>query len=233
MRTVLRRPLVLISLTAVVVGVVVSWEATSALRTSKQMIESQRLLVARRNLEKGDFLALTDFDAIAFSQTFESRGVPVTDQEIQKVRGRKLLKGVKQGEALTWDDVGPDSLTKSLGWRVPKGLVAYSLTPSNRLRVASGDRVDIIQRPEKGSESQAPVVEGAEVLAVDENGGLPEVVVAVSRHEIQLLEKALQTGTLKIGLRNSGETFTRSFSRKANLIRKRQGKGIEIWSEVE
>jgi Flp pilus assembly protein CpaB len=149
------------------------------------------------------------------------------------LKGARLTQELGEGKALSWDVISLPDPVLPLGARVPRGLRAYSLNPSNRLEVGPRDYVDIMFNPRGSDDFPAVVVEGARVLAVDPRKEPFEVVVAVTRHDIQLMEKALQKGTLKIALRNSQEIFSRHSNPGGRLFHGRKSRTIPVWSEVE
>ena len=95
--------------------------------------------------------------------------------------------------------------------------------------------MDIHLKPHEVNELPLTLVEGALVLQVAKLKGILDCVVAVLQHEIQIMEKAQQRGTLTITLRNPDEfPSDEAKSRRKRIFKKRQRKTkIEIWSEGE
>ena len=191
------------------VGLVVCVEVRSWLSRAGPAIETPRYLCAARDLPPSHPVVVTDF---TYRHADDGEAIPAgtyTDQDWHLLTGRRLSEGLSRGELLTERRLAP----RRLSARVPKGRRAYALEMENELDLKPGDRVDVV--------SSRTLIEGLLVLGSGEN----RVVLAATGAEIELLEKARQSGKLTLVLRHPDDV-----SRPQRKPRRRSG-GIEIWSE--
>jgi len=189
--------------TAVVVGLIVCFEARVLLRSSKASIKDPRFLMVRRALDQGHAIHFMDLTLVRRSRlTGEIPAGALTDQDLPILKGAILKEPRSQGEILTLGGVQLSPAIAGLGSSVPKGKRAYLLDVPNSVQVRIGDKVDVFLSPDNPWELPMALVEETLVLQVAYREDVGQVIVALSSAEIRILEKARQKGKLTLVLRN-------------------------------
>ena len=183
-----------------------------------------QVLVAQRDMAVGTPVLPLDF-------RYESRTGQegaVTDQQWHKLRGAVLRRSLSSGDALLWRDLTVvHGKNLRLGERVPQGRRAYGIRPANELDVFPGDWVDILEAPRNGV--ARPLFDSVKILQVARIHGEFSVTIAVTSHDIAVLEKAEQRGKLLIALQNPKEL--RNGPQRRSHAGDSPRQSIEIWSE--
>jgi len=156
----------------------------------------------------------------------------VTDQELVALKGAVLLTGVKAGDLVTFSSLELRGDGVRLGRKVPLGMRAYPIRVQDEVPIQASDVVDIMLEPDAPGESPIVLAEGVGVLSVESGPTGKEALVALAPEELELVEKALQRGKLKLTLRNPDEARAgRPGQRLRRPKTRRKAKRIEIWSE--
>lgn len=210
---------------AVIVGLIVCFEASSLFSKKKPSINSPRFLVARRDLPSGHPISLVDL-ALAGERSLKEmpRGA-MTDQDLHLLKGAYLKQAISEGSVVALDALNLSASVTGLGVAVPKGKRACRLRAESGMEVRPGERIDILLVPKNIHDMPILLVEGALIIQAGEARGEEprNLVVAVSRVEVAILEKAEQRGKLKIVLRNPGDRFSAG-SHSHSLLRVHRGR---------
>lgn len=186
----------------------------------------RRELIAKRDLSRGERFSPDDF-RIHPNRSL-SNGEGVTDQQIHLLSGATYAVFKAAGEPLKFTDL---ELGRAAGRNraIARGHRAYTIPVENARLVRSGDRIDILLRPNNRDSSPVVLVSDVEVLDRSGPGERADVTVSVPRRELQLLEKALQQGKLAVAL--LGEKEPTEPRRPRPPGRERRALRIEILNE--
>lgn len=219
-----KRPQILKAAAAIGVGAVLCgiprWWAPG----SPAGIAEPRYLSFRRSLEAGHPLQFSDLKLLPPRALAQPPAGALTDQDLSILRGATVATAVAEGAIVTFVDLELRGDSVRLGRKVPIGMRAFALPLEASMRLQATDYIDILSAAET-------LVEGALVLSVQrsEEGG--QIWVALGPEEVGAVEKAVQTGKLKVALRNPEDKpsrRTKAHRGKLHPLHKR----IEIWSEV-
>jgi Flp pilus assembly protein CpaB len=216
---------------AVISGAAACWQARYLMTAEAPRISDPRYLFLVRDLPKGQPIQFADLTPGYF------RGTPgelprgaVTDQDLEWVKGAVLRQAVVSGQCLTFAMLELRAGTGPIGKRIPRGMRAYELEVDRGVRVQAADSIDILSVPSRG-EAPTTLVEGAVVLAADRAGGGLAVTVALEPDEVAWVEKAAQTGKLKIALRNPDDEKPPRRPQARRGRRRNLPQRVEVWSE--
>lgn len=217
---------------ALLVGGVLCLEGRSLLRSREPAVEDPRYLVAKRELSAGHPISFLDFTIEHREALGEVPEGAYTDQDWTLLQGQHLRLALSRGDVLQQTSLAAP-LAKRLAGQIPRGYRAYSLEVANPMALAPGDYVDILFSPQDRRELPITLVEGALVLQAEREKGSEGITVAVAPSQLQLLEKARQSGKLTLALRNPSEVVppTKRVRQSRRSVRKKSR--IEVWSEGE
>ncbi len=199
LRPYLKRQWIFSAVVSIAVGIIAAMESCSR-SSNHDSLFSPRFLVVRRFLQKGHNLSLID---LGVQRVPNSKSVPLgalTDQDLHWAKGATLRRGLEKGSLITIDDIHLPARLTGLGKAIPRGMRAYSIVENPALSLVEGDRVDILSIPKNPQQQPRLVVEGARV--VQPRTDQRSTLVAVAVQDVANLEKANQTGKLRIVLRN-------------------------------
>jgi len=189
-----RKPgMVAIAILAICLGAIVAgwtWSATTA---------SEKVLVARSNIERGSVITEADLTTVRLSA--DGALTPVAASKLESVVGQRATFDIARGSALT-----PDSFTSE---PVPSGGmsvvgVALSAAQAPGLELHSGDNVRVVVTPAADGDEPGgtPLYNDAEVVAVhvDEETGETVVDLLVRHEEAAVLAARIATGHVALVL---------------------------------
>ncbi|MPZ93893.1 MAG: hypothetical protein GEU96_03045 [Propionibacteriales bacterium] len=189
-----RRPgMVAIAIVAICLGAVVAgwtWSATT---------DSQEVLVARADIERGSIIGESDLTTVRLSA--DPALTPVSADEFESVVGQRAAFDIASGSALT-----PESFTTASLPPTGQSVVGVALTPAQApgLALHSGDRVRVVVTPAQDGDAPGgtPEYSDAEVVAVHVNEETGETVVdLLVRHEdAAVLAARIATGHVALVL---------------------------------
>ncbi len=157
----------------------------------------------------------------------------VTDQDLIFLKGATLRADAKHDHWVTFSELELRGDAARIGARIPHGMRAYELRLDESLKVQPTDSVDVLAVPRMRGESPVILVEGATVLASEGAEDGSRVTLALEPSEVALVEKAAQTGKLKLSLRNPDDENPPNRSHAGRSSRRRiPAERVEIWSEA-
>ncbi len=171
-----RKPgMVAIAIVAICLGAAVAgwtWSATT---------NSQEVLVARADIERGSIIDESDLTTVRLSS--DPALTPVSADKFESVVGHRAAFDIASGSALT-----PESFTTASLPPTGQSVVGVALTPAQApgLALHSGDRVRVVVTPAQDGDAPGgtPEYSDAEVVAVHVNEETGETVVdLLVRHE--------------------------------------------------
>ncbi len=197
------------------------WEVFRFTNRSLDQVEDY-LLVARRDLKGGHRVTLQDLSLVPESNWHVERSADaLTDADLEFV-GRRLIADISGGTLFTRSLFKPPESKATWGAKVPKGFRAYALCVETVLPVQAKDRVDLVHSEKR---SAAQVAEDLLVLGVRPCEGGREVILAARPKDVELVEKARQTGKLTIVIRNPADKKRNRHRKKTNPAK------VIIWNE--
>lgn len=218
-------PKALLSVLLAVVFLILSVEVFSSLRKPNFSITARRYLVLRRALLAGHPVALSDFTYRPEGEWSRSlREGTLTDQDLHLLKGAAVREAQARGSTLTLEDLILSPAVSGLGAAVPRGLRAYRLEAEGMPQLRYRDRVDIFRRP--GKPEQFPELLAEAVLVLQSMVESHWVLVAVSRAQMDQLEKARHHGALGVVLRNPEE-----FQLSPKIGSPKRNSRIEVWED--
>lgn len=225
-----RRKEFLPAVVALSLGSVLYWQARLWL-TKPVMLEAPHYLVYRRGLGNGHELQFADLKIVPPGSLAQVPPGAVTDQDLGSLRGSTLIASVEQGAPVTFNQLNLRGDAVRFGRRIPVGLRAYPLPVSDSLRIQASDYVDIVSVPARPGAMPTTLAEGVMVLGVQKNETSSEALVALSPDEVELVEKGLRTGTLKLALRNPTDVPRQRGPKRRPATPRSARKAVQIWSE--
>lgn len=225
-----RRASILPAVVSLVLGLTVCWQAHAWLYPVVPGIDEPRYLAYRRSLESGHPLQFTDLKMLpARSVGAPPRGA-ITDQDLVALKGAVLTVSVTEDQLVVFSQLELSGEGTRLGKKVPLGTRAFPIRVTENPGLQASDFVDVILTPERVGQNPATLAEGVAVLSVQAGVEGTEVLVALTPEELELVEKGLQTGKLKLALRNPAEAAS---PKRRALQTRSKAKRVEIWEENE
>lgn len=199
-------------------------------------LHDPRYLVANRRISEGELLTLLDFGyTLKVPESNVSETVWFTDQDLEQLKGATARREILSGAHLSWDDVSASPRRVGFSKILPKGFNAYSLVQSEPMVLRRGEKVDVLFVSQNSM--GLPVLLAEEALVLDHVNGPQGSVstLALTRDEIALMEKAKQTGKLKLSVRSSKDHPNRRVTKSLPGSRRSrpQKMRVEILSEVD
>jgi Flp pilus assembly protein CpaB len=203
------------------------WEAREFLRRKELRLKDPRFLILLHDVPTNRAIDFADLNFVTEDNLHAKPDADsLTDQDLA------FLNGVRTRNALARGTVLKRSFflsVRGLSPQIPRGKRAYVAHFSDPVFGRPGDRVDVYRTSEDVSDPPRVLIEDVRLLGADGD----EAVLALSREEIELMEKAHQSSKLTLVLRNPEEPAPRGeklypFSRTS-----RKKAHIEIHSENE
>lgn len=224
----LRRP-AQVKVWAVGIGLVVVF-IDGWVRLRDQEWQGSRYIISRRALAPGINLAFQDL-TVRLAKRGEDVGPGVfTDQEVEMLRGAKVLQPLAPGELVTADKVEIVAKRGGIGGEVPKGYRAYLLEAETSVPIVPGDQVDITVIPQNREFAPVTLLENNKVLTARVRDGKLQVALALRPEMIPVVEEARAAGTFRLALRSPEEAGTGAVADTPWTKKKSKSRGVEVIS---
>lgn len=169
-------------------------------------LEGERFICAKRDLETGTNLSFSDLTVSFIPKGEKPPQGGFTDQEVEALKGAEVVSPISKGEFVVGEKLKFHDLRRGISDSIPKGYRAYPLKPEGSVPLVPGDHVDVTLMSRHGAIAPTVILENNKVLAVREQEGGQEVMLAVLPEEISVLDQARNAGVLGVVVRSAGDS---------------------------